>query len=217
MCIYLDYKKIIVFFKHSTTAGGITFTSSFFSFFLFFSYFSGFAVPGQPPSYAAGKVGGRQDSIQSDNIMLGGGLMYQSHNPPLSHIHKSSSDACLFENHKQLLNPPPYDGAMITSASSTAAAAASWLDQHEGGGGGMMAEVSPVGSFGMSHSNLGSLPQEGLQMNFLDDLSMHKQNPGLNGFSHGESFLEQSLPPSSTTYFAAPDEQALFELGLSTS
>ena len=73
----------------------------------------------------------------------------------------------------------------------------------------------------MSHSNPGSLPHEGFQMNFLDDLGVHKQNTSsanMNGFSHGETFLTHNLPTSSGLLFSAPDEsQALLELGLSTS
>ena len=99
-----------------------------------------------------------------------------------------------------------------------------WLDQPDGigGGGGLLNEVSPVGPLIMNHSNPGLLPHEGFQMNFLDDLGMHKpivsSAASMNGFSHGETFLTHSLPTSSGLLFSAPDEsQALLELGLSTS
>ena len=171
-------------------------------------------MPGQPPSYSSKMNSNRQDSLRSDSIMLGSGLTYQTPNPPLSHMHKSNSDACLLDTHKHSMNPPPYSGAMLGGVS--------WLDQSDSGA--MMSEVSPaVGSLGLTNSNPGSLTHEGFQMNFLDDLTVHKHNsnssnPVMNGFSQGESFLTHSLPTSSGLLFPAQDEsQTLLELGLSTS
>ena len=172
----------------------------------------GFAVPGHPPSYSAKlNSGNRQVSLQSDSVMLGSGMAYQSPNPPLGHIHKSNSDLCLMDSHKHAVNPPPYTGAMLGGGIG-------WLDPSDGGG--MMSDVSPtVGSLGLSNSNPGSLSHEGFQMNFLDDLSSHHKltnppNASLNGFSQGEYM---SLPTSSGLIFQQDESQTLLELGLSTS
>ena len=167
--------------------------------------------------YGGGKLGGRQDSTQSDSIMFGGSGV-QFGNPHLGPQHKSGSDLCLLPP-REVPKPIPIGNSSYTGNSNMMLVnELGWLDLDNSSA----VSLSPtMNAFaGLNHSNPGSLPHEQFHLNFLDEAQgMKSSNPTLSSLgSHpGEmhSFLEPSIHHQGL--FPPSDESALVaELGLSS-
>jgi len=183
-----------------------------------YTHIADFVPPPQPHSlgslhYATPtKHGGRQDSTQSDSVML-----MPFSNPSLALHHKSGSDLNL-PGHESQKNSGMYVGSGVGGTPSELG----WLDLDSSN----MLSLSPTlnmfGGMGHHSSNPGSLPHEQFHLGFLDSGGHSKcSNPSLNGLSSQThevpSYLDPGNPQHPGLYPPTDDAALIMELGLSTS
>lgn len=170
-----------------------------------------FGPPHPHPSHSTvmhSKLGTRQDSVQSDSIMLAGGVPFGCTHllPP----NRSGSDLSLNrEGHKNSGVSNNMYSCNVLPPSELG-----WLDLDSSNA----LSLSPT-TFNMTHSNPGSLPHEQFHLNFMEDSQMKSSNPTLNGLSSRMEmtpFFDSGIPHQSGFFPPSADETVLVELGLSS-